>query len=236
MEELRRYKDPNIDQEELDALTRQLLRAKIARDKKQQWAEALENKHGFKKGDTPRLVVSSQNRLLRRGLSAAAAILLLVAAVMFLWKPSTPTTLELAQQYLSEEKVMGPQTRKGSVEAEALSQQAFDSYHAGNFAAAIDHWKQLEGQGVMQAEDYFFAAMSYLKNGQLSDAINYFSKIRQQTGASVKFQKEATWMMALCLIQNGDNAAAKVLLNEVIADGWRREKAEMLLKSLEANQ
>lgn len=233
MKELQKYSDPNISQEELDSLTRQLLNAKISRDKKQRWAQVLEQERGFKKGDNPSLKIVSSNKVLRWSLSVAAAVLLLIAAAVFLWNPAQPSASELALQYMAEEKIMGPQTRKGDVEVEALSQQAFDFYHAGKYAEAIEQWKQLEALGSMQTEDYFFNAMSFLKTSQLPEAINYFRKVKQQADVSSKFQKEATWLLALSLVQNGDATEAKSLLQEVIADGWRREKAEALLKSLE---
>lgn len=227
MKDVQKYKDPNISEEELDALTGKLINAKISRDKKVRWAEILENEHGVRRG-----VVKPARRISTAWLAAAASVLVLAVALFQLWKPAQLSATDQAMSFLLEEKILGPQTRKGAAEPETLSQKAFENYNAGNFQDAIRLWKDIEDQKGMHVEDYFFNAMSYIHLGQYQEAIDNFRQVRTHAQGDPKYQQETTWMLALSLVKTGQTAEAKKELSRVITDGWRKEKAEKLLQML----
>ena len=187
---------PDITQEELEDLTGKLLRAKFNRDKKQKWAEILEKEHNVQRGGAGKLRVASRKPYLTWFL-VAASLLLPILLYFWLWSPSESAALQLADAYLTEEKIPEPQTRKGSIPLETLAQQATEAYNEGKFQEAIGLWEQMEARGGMAAEDYFFMAVSQLRLKQYENAIANFLHIRSMQAETPKFQKETTWMLAL---------------------------------------
>lgn len=227
MKDVQKYKDPNITNEELEALTKKMINAKISRDKKERWAEILENEHGVRRG-----AVKPGRRISLAWVAAAASILVLAVALFQLWNPNHLSATDQAMSYLQEEKILGPQTRKGAVEVEPLSQKAFEDYNTGNFQQAINLWKDIEDQGGMHVDDYFFNGMSHIHLGGYQAAIENFRQVRTHANGYPKYQQETTWMLALVLIKTGQTEEAKKELRQVIADGWRKDKAEKLLQIL----
>ncbi|NUN99574.1 MAG: hypothetical protein HUU01_03050 [Saprospiraceae bacterium] len=235
MRNIEKYMDPNISEQELHELTGKLLRAKFTRDKKEKWAEILEKEHHIRRGEVGKLRVASRNPL-RTWLLVAASLLLPILVYFWLWVPSEPSASQLAEAFLSEEKMPEPQTRKGDVEIEALAQQATEAYNESKYSQAIALWEQLEARNSMTSDDYFFKAISHLRLDQLEKAIAGFQRIRSMSAENPKFQQETTWMLALSYLKAGQTEAAKTELQQVVRDGWRAEKAQQLLELLDKNQ
>jgi len=231
MRNIEKYTDPNITEQELHELTGKLLRAKFTRDKKEKWAEILEKEHHIRRGGLGKLQVASRSPI-RTWLLVAASLLLPVLLYFWLWRPSEPTASQLADVFLSQEKIPEPQTRKGDIEVEALAQQATEAYNENKYDQAIALWKQLEARNSMASDDYFFKAISHLRLEQLEKAIADFQRIRSMSAENPKFQQETTWMLALSYLKAGQTEAAKAELQQVVRDGWRAEKARQLLELL----
>ena len=231
MKNIEKYTDPNITEQELHELTGKLLRAKFIRDKKQKWAEILEKEHDIRRGGLGDLQVVSRSPL-RKWLLVAASLLLPILLYFWLWRPYEPSPAQLADVFLSQEKIPEPQTRKGDIQIEALAQQATEAYNEGKYDQAIALWEQLEGQNSMASDDYFFKAISHLRLDQLEKAIADFQRIRSRSAENPKFQQETTWLLALSYLKAGQLGAAKEELQQVVRDGWRTEKARQLLELL----
>ncbi len=234
MKNIEKYRDPEISKEEMDDLTGKLLRAKLNRDKKQKWADILEKEYNVRRDPGNLKVVSRRSG--KTWLLIAASLLLPILVYLWLWKPAELSAQQLAQAYLSEEKILEPQTRKGEITIEALSQKATEAYNQGKFQESISLWEQMEAKGGMGPDDYFFKGVSHLRLNQEEKAIDLFRQIRSMGDENPKFQKETTWMLALAYIKTGRNDEADEALRQVVRDGWRAEKAQKLLDILDSGK
>ncbi len=234
MKKTEKYTNPEITPQEMDELTGKLLRAKFDRDKKEKWADMLEKQHQIRRGEM-RLHVAARNTQ-KWWLLVAASLLLPVAAYLLLWRQPDASALQLADAYLTEEKIPEPQTRKGEMEILMWSQKATEAYNDGKYQEAIKWWNELQAEKRrgMTPEDYFFLAVSHLRLNNPEAAIENFGHLRELGAETSKFQVEATWMLALAHLKAGHTAAATKELQQVVHDGWRAEKARKLLESLNA--
>lgn len=236
MKDIEKYTNPETSQEEMEELTGKLLRAKFNRDKKERWAEILEKEHNVRRSQSGMKVIS-RNRS-RWWLLVAASLLLPVALYLTLWKQPEASALQLAEAYLSEEKILEPQTRKGAEEVAVWSQKATEAYNSGKYREAIEWWRKMEAEVLtgMRPDDYFFRGASYLRLNDNEAAIKDFEHLRGMGTQTSKFQAEATWLLALAQLRAGHNEAATRELQQVVQDGWRTEKAQKLLKALSTNR
>ena len=106
-------------------------------------------------------------------------------------------------------------------------QQAIVSYKNGDYASASQQLVRLDSIQPLTDEMLFYAGESFMQNAQWEKAIAYFDRI-----PAGYWQDIAKWRCALTLIQKGDNARAKQLLEELKGTA-RKEQALELLKAME---
>lgn len=106
-------------------------------------------------------------------------------------------------------------------------QQAYFAYGRGDFTLAARYLTAMDTGMVLSDETLFYAGESLLQTGQLKPSISYFERVKPSYWREI-----ADWRCALALIQGGQTARAKPLL-ENLRKGARRIQAENLLNAMD---
>ena len=162
-----------------------------------------------------------------RGLAAAASVLLLVVAGVFLFRTAAASSPEaLAAAYFEPDP--GLPTTLGEAEDAAFDEAMID-YKLGDYPAALRQWGELRAEvGAGDTLSYFYG-VTLLAAGRPVEAVTLLREVR---GGG--FVGEARWYEALALLAQGQEAAAKPLLERVAeTDGAYAAQARELLGALE---
>ncbi len=168
---------------------------------------------------------------------AAAMVLLLVSVGGFAYWNHLATdrlyhryekVFDFAQEGFSFRGVATTDSKYAAIRA------AIESFNAEAYEACLREMKALLVEQPENAVASFYGGMSALKLAKTSEAIHYLSICRIN---SDRYYEDASWYLALSYLQKGDQAAAKIVLEELqgIEDGYYEQEVVRLLTELKTN-
>ena len=219
--------DQELDAQEMDQISKQLINAGLDFQKKEAWAKKLAEEHGFERPSAAKTM-----RLVPILLKIAAGFILL-ASIYFLW-PNSPAPNSLQAQlalHLEEDALPHSAVRKGPSELENLQQSFIDAYNTEDYTKAVALGKQLIEHGAVKSnENSFYLALShfYLKNYE--QARSLLAPLQASIPEGRPFKQESKWFLSLAYLKLGEMEQAEPLLQEIqTAGGWKSEAARQLL-------
>ncbi len=223
-------KDTDLDPQELEQISDQLINAGLDFQKQENWAKKLVDEHGFDR-PSPR----KKLRLIPTWLKVAAGLLLLIG-LYFLW-PKDATTLSLQTQLaqiLEEEPLPHNDVRKGPSELEALQQSFIDAYNAEEFTEAVALGSQLIQQETTKSnENLFYLALSHFYLKDYEKARSILAPLRANIAQGRPFDQESKWFLSLSYLKLGEIEEAEPLLEDLrTAGSWKSDAARQLLDLL----
>ena len=217
--------DKNIDPAEMDTILKAHVKAKfdkelkleIARDLKQQYQIAKENKLVHMESKKRRTIIYWIA-------GVAAAISLLILAISFFNGPSAPALAgdpppwpdeteiqKLAANYLTTSEIHHSAALKGNTETEELRTQAIQAFNTKDYAAARQLFAQIEDK---TEEDIFYGAIASLYDQKYEDAITNLSSVAE---SGTTYKEAANWYLARgskCQKHNLRNGTLKLELRK----------------------
>lgn len=222
--------DQELDPQEMEQISNELINAGIDFQKKEKWAKILADEHGIKR-PTPAKTI----RLLPALLKIAAGFLLLLGLYV-LWPKDTSTNSLQAQLafHLEEDALPHSDVRKGPSNLEDLQQSFIDAYNAEDYTKAVTLGNQLTQEETAKSnENSFYLALShfYLKNYEAARSILAPLQLEIQQGRP--FSQESKWFLSLAHLKLGEIDRAEPLLKELQAEeAWKSDAARQLLDLL----
>ncbi len=234
MKKMDQYKNDQLNEKELDDFTRQIIRAKFRKEKKEKWTKKLENLHKIKREGSKSVNVWKKIRQKRFLAIAAAFLFLIISMLLIIRNASEPKAIQLAETYLNENKFPNPIATKSSQEKPSeLRLNMAEAYNKENFIEAINLGEQLIKTSEAKSEDFFFLGLSYLYNNDPQNAITSLLKFRLEETKTNQFEQENRWFLALAYIKATDFEKAKQELQFIVnRKDWNANIAEQLLKAL----
>ena len=139
-----------------------------------------------------------------------AASILAIIVFSWWWMQREPSAAALFAEYYSP--YLGYHQQRGA-DGEAALTEAFRAYEAGNYAEAIQEFKQ-----VTVAEDelmvWFYLAQAELAHGNASEARKGFDTVINQ--GDNFYIAQAEWYICLAHLQMGDLDAARAALDQIL--------------------
>lgn len=228
---IKEYKEGKLPKENLEEITIELMKKSLDKHYAAHWANLLEQEHSITRKSPQMKTVS---RTWSWALPLAATILLCVGLFFYLHRTTTTIpfgTEQLLAEHLSER--FPSEIGRGQVDISQFREAAREAYSKEDYPAASSNY-ELVGEG-RTGEDTFFLGLSYLYNNNSAKAVEMLSDAHNRSAPTKKeYSQPIDWYLALAHLKNGDVAAAKPLLQQMI-DGnyWIKKEAEELLKSLE---
>jgi len=176
-----------------------------------------------------RRVISPQSSW-KKYLALAAAIALLAIAFLYLTTPSQKTNHELFTAYFAPyENVLA--VRDGSESNESLG-YAMKLYDEREYREAIPYFQQVLDENKENADALYYLGISYLAEKNPTQAIAAFEQLVRQNNI---YSDQASWYLALANLLEGNEPAAKELLENISRDENHdlKDKAEDLLEALD---
>lgn len=136
-------------------------------------------------------------------------------------------------QFENEDKFKkeGEQETVRTIPAEQFLNDGLRAFHDGKYGRCIEKMEVLKKNNEKDLNATFYMGVSYVKLEMFEKAIKMFDEILN--ASNNVFHEEAKWYKTLALIGNGDDAAAKVLLNEIASgNGFYKEKAIAKLREI----
>ncbi|MCC6462806.1 MAG: hypothetical protein IT260_20230 [Saprospiraceae bacterium] len=199
-----------MSEKESDQFLNDLIRQKMDRDTKADWAQKLEDQYQISRSDTP--LVAQRSTVAYRWMGIAATLVLLVMAVWMYRSQDGFQARQLADSFIREEQLPYAGFRKGADAVLEKRMRAVDAYQRKDFNTAIDTWQQLQAQPEFSPDDQFFLGMCYLYNGQAAQALSAFGKHEKMDNPGNRFVQERQFFSALALIKTGDPNTARSVL------------------------
>lgn len=164
-------------------------------------------------------------------LKIAASLALLVATSWFIYQWSATPNLDdvYATNYEKFPNTVYTITRSDTLD-NSLERKAFEAYEGDDMKAAITYFEELLAISNL---DYipFFLGQSYLKDGQIDQALQQFETIIKN---ETDFKSEALWYSALANFKKGDKRTGAKQLQLLIANGnYKKSQAQELIKALD---
>ncbi|CAN5424587.1 hypothetical protein BH09BAC5_BH09BAC5_22370 [soil metagenome] len=118
-----------------------------------------------------------------------------------------------------------------NIPAEQFLTEGLHAFHEGKYGRCIEKMEVLKNFNNKDLNATFYMGVSYFKLEMFEKSIAMFDQI--QNSSNNVFHEEANWYKALALIGNGNNEAAKIILNEISnGNGFYKEKAINKLKEI----
>lgn len=204
-----KLKDPNLSEEEQDAIIGAFVRQRENQALRKRWVTKLSNEHGVSVPKKQQASSAVIRKITFAVLAIAASLLLVFALLPAL---SGPSGEELLASYLDETNI---QTSRGGIAdntADSLRTVFSTAFFREDYAAAITVGQQLTANPSAVANDTFNLGLSYLKAGDNSSAISSFKAL---LSTSSDLETEASFYLAVALLQDGKSTEALELLNTI---------------------
>lgn len=224
---LRKIVDVHLNEDEIDAILGNAVKAKLDADLKRRLEKSLREDYGLSRENRKAGLKERRGKNRFFVLAAIAASLALLILAWNVFRPSPGNVQELASAYLATSEIYHGGALKGNADNEEARMQAIRSFNAGEYAQAEQYFS---GIGEKTEEDIFYGGISSLHIKKYKDAI---AKLESLAGSESRYQEEASWYLAIAYILDGDLAAAKDLLSKMGPSGWNHDKTRKLLKALE---
>ena len=233
MEEIKKYRQGNMQAEELDNFTRKFINAKFNADKKNRWEKMLKEQHDVDRNtSSPKTKPKIKTRkLYMLAAAVAAAILLLIVANPIIQSFSAPSYEQLASNFIDQGFYENQEVSKGEENVEQLKLNAVFAYNQKDFPTAIKHWEAVVSSAAADETAYFFLGLSHLYNKTYDNAITNLQKAQGFENTN-KFEEETRWFLSLAYLKNGDLENAKTALLSINEGMWNHDKALQLLNEL----
>ncbi len=231
MKIIAKYKNEKLSEPELEAISEQLIQAKLDRDKKKEWTQKLKEEYQVVQ-NTKTLPPKRKTKLWL--FSAAAAILLLIS--IFLLIPQTNETdyIAVVDHHIETLAIMSDQSvfRKGGPEVEALRKKANLSYVNKEYEAGIPYWEQLIASSEATSTDYFYLAISHLKKAN-ADPQQTISLLLKSTSLGSSLEEETAWVLALVYLKVGNTTAGIQELSRIVENNsYQAKEAKRILEMI----
>lgn len=228
------YKEGKLPKETLEEITVELMKASIDKYYTERWTNILKQEHGVERiKKTNRIATQNWYRVA----ALAASVLLCVGLFFYLNRaddaPLSGSTEQLLAAHLSER--YPSETGRGDKDAHTARKAARTAYTQERYAEATQHYQEIT-ETERTAEDQFFLGLSYLyqKNGSTQAVAALQAAQRMEEAAKGEYSQVIDWHLALAQLKNGEIAAAKRSLQQLIdGDTYVKDKAIELLKTLE---
>ncbi len=227
MKKIMEYLKYQLDANEDEGMTEELIKMKLDEDTKQRWSKKLEEKYNYKKENIHR-----QKFLYRRWALAAASMLILTFAYLLINNNSVSIKQDnLAISYIDDLNILQDPNliRKNVGQGDSLRQEAMLTYSSNKYSKTIEIYQQLSEQKKIEASDLLYWGIAHLKIGDYAKAIPLFKQLENGRIAD----QEADWCLALAYLASEDRESAQMYLEKIIdRRQYQHEKAKKLLKTL----
>ncbi len=232
---LQQYKNETLPEEQLEALTRKLVSAKLDQDHRNKWKQKLNKDHGIQRDSSEAIDAHRRFNLFAYWKIAAAVILVVVIAI------SSITFLNRGLQYQVDKLIVEAQFtnyeggKKGTIistdrEIEVLQEQASLAFNKGKFREANALYLQLIELDKTQNDHYFFSGFCFLKLNEFDKSAEQFKAV-QKINTEDSYQEEAKWFLSLALIKQEKKKEAQAALASIKKGEWKYLDAQKLLKA-----
>lgn len=228
--DLDKYKQGKLNEEELDLFTGELVRAKFNQTQKEKWTKKLAAEHKIERAKPQ----AKFFQLHFRKLAIAASILFLLALLPFLQNYLQPEAQQLANEYL-ENRLSLPDNKRSTtaVDIADLKKQASNAYNEQDYEMASQIYEKVLNSNVVENEDFLFAGLSYLYEGQSAQAVEKLALAQTKIAQGEKFWEETNWFLSLAYLKNNDLIKARQQLTQIIqTDSFYSDKAQKILSTL----
>jgi len=162
------------------------------------------------------------------GLAAAASVALLLALGWWWQQPASQQALY--DQYYSP--AIGLPTTLG-ISDDPQFVEGMISYKLGEYAAALENWRAIQGEKAANDTLQFYQGMAHLAIGEAATALEKLQPLAEPSTESA-WQSQATWYAALAWLKQGEAEKARPLLQRLNeSTNPFAEKSGQLLEELE---
>ena len=237
MENISDYLNDKLSEQDSEALTQKLVRAKLDQDKRQKWKNTLEEQYQVKRTSSPK---KNKRRIsFLRWRNIAAIFLIVSMAVVFYLLQQTPVETQasvatMAMNELIDDKYFDKtkDNRGLNLNAEILEEEARKAYNENRYEDARIGFEQVIAKSPDHSSSHLFLALSLLHLKDYPRAINELQSLRSQSPHLL--QDETDWFIALAFILNKQpELAKKELKNIVKTKSWKTAKAAKFLQKME---
>lgn len=228
MTKFTKYIEGNLSDEDFDAYSKQLIVAKLDRDKRKEWERKLKEEYGVEKTKS-----SNKFRFLFLAIAASVLIILSIFAIPYY---TAPNYLTLVDEEISNLSIMSDQSvlRKGKQDISAIREAASLAYVAEKYEQSILLWQQINASQKMIASDCFYLGLCHLKREAVKPEETIFWLQKAKALDAQRYQEEITWVLSLAYLKNGEKEKAKLELRKMINDfDYKAAEAKSILELLE---
>ena len=94
-------------------------------------------------------------------------------------------------------------------------------------------YEKVLNSNVVENEDFLFAGLSYLYEGQSAQAVEKLALAQTKIAQGEKFWEETNWFLSLAYLKNNDLIKARQQLTQIIqTDSFYSDKAQKILSTL----
>ncbi len=235
MKNLEKYKrDMTLSEQELDTITRDLLKGKFNEERRNSWKSKLAAQHDVERTSSATTIeMKPKDRGRLRPLyiiSAIAATIALLLVVLPLFQSSGTSPQQLAMEYL--EKPFPHNAVRGD-EVSTTRLRATEAYNEQNFGAAMQQYNTLIASEEAEVGDYFYLGLSELYTEQYPLAVQHLEQAQALAASGKEFQQEIDWYLSLAYLQAEHTAKAKTLLQQIVNNKqWKQADAIKLLEQI----
>lgn len=219
-------KDPNLSEEEEDAIIGAFVRRYENERLRERWKVKLEKEHGVVREGVKKKAKPAITRRLVLGLIAMAASLLFL--LVFLPSLQQDNGQELLAAYVSEISLDATRNTDPNL-ADSLRRVQFKAFEAKDFALARSSGQTLVELSDATLEDRFHLALVELKGGQVATAKNQLQALIDE---DTLYRAEAQFHLGLALLLEGKMTDGFATLRQLkpTDGGDLYEKAQTLLR------
>lgn len=229
---IQKYKRNELPQEELEALTRDLIQAKIRDDYKNKWKKKLREEQGIQREVKEEGGLRKMINLPLVWKVAAAILLLALIAIPIMYSPVGDAQNQALALIDTDVFVNKEGGKKGlSLDVEENRQQAARYFNQQRFAVANELYLELVKGGNVSQSDCFYLAYGYLKEAASTESVSYFYQARQMQTADNYLREEINWYLSLALLADGKLEDAQQELMGIKRGEWKYSSAQKLLGS-----
>ncbi|MEM9526353.1 MAG: tetratricopeptide repeat protein [Bacteroidota bacterium] len=221
-----KLRDPNLSEEEEDAIIGAFVRRYENERLRERWQVKLKKEHGVVRKEIITTTKPAKIRRLVLGLITVAASLLL----LFIFWPSLQQQngQELLAVYVAD--ISLDATRSTNPDpADSLRRVQFSAFEAADYALAQSSGEILLQLPEATLEDRFHLALIQLKGGQIDAAKTSLQALIDE---DTLYRAEAQFHLGLALLLEGDKTTSLDKLRQIQASDGRElyEKAQTLLR------
>ncbi len=162
--------------------------------------------------------------LIRRYIGIAASVILIASFSYVILSDKS----DLYDQYYSGYANFEHTVVRGEM-SESLKDQAYRAYDLGQFELSVSIFQDLIAKDPANIPAHFFRGMSLMEIGKFEEAINSFEVVVR---ADSEYKEAALWYSALGFVKIGNQAKARIFLNQLIDSEEYAGKADTLRKEL----